>query len=93
MNATERAKTAALAALRLPDFAYGAYLIRNLRWRVAHNAAAPLSSKEKWLLDLACWRYRNKLGGVVSFALPDSEPQQRDYLAAHPKLKPQERLL
>lgn len=84
MNATERAKAQALARLRLPSFAYGVQVINNLRWRANHNPDAPLSPVEKYLLDLTCWHYRNKLGGVVDFELPDEPPQRIRYLPPAP---------
>lgn len=81
MTAEERAKILALERyVRVPDFGYGATLIRNLGWRMCHNPAAPCSPKERWLLDLCCWHYRNKLGGLVAFDLPEREPALVDYV-------------
>lgn len=93
MNAVERLKVGALVALRLPDIAWGMRTVRNLCWRMENNRTAPLTPQEKFLLDSACWHYRNLLGGLVSFALPQQEPKLVDYVAAHPKIRPQERLL
>ncbi len=93
MNATERAKVAALAAVRIPDFGYGSKLIRNLLWRRDKNPTAPLSANEKYLLDLMCWHYRNKLGGLVPFDLPLSEPRRADYTRSDAGGAVQERLL
>ncbi len=92
MNATERAKVRALAQIRMPEFGYGARLILNLQWRMGNNPTAPLSAKEKYLLDLCCWHYRNRLGGVVEFDLPQQEPRRVDYARADPKLTVQERM-
>jgi hypothetical protein len=92
MNATERAKVLALSQIRMPDFGYGARLILNLKWRMQNNATAPLSPNEKHLLDLCCWHYRNRLGGVVDFDLPQSEPRLVDYVRPDPKLAVQERM-
>lgn len=93
MNADERAKVLALVRyVRVPDFGYGANLIRNLEWRMGHNPAAPLSPKEKHLLDLCCWHYRNKLGGLVEFDLPAAEPTLADYVP-RPDSPPQRPLL
>lgn len=92
MNATERAKVRALEQVRMPEFGYGAKLVRNLRWRIDNNPAAPVSAREKYLLDLCCWHYRNRLGGVVDFDLPQSEPRLADYVRADPKLAVQERM-
>lgn len=92
MNATERAKVLALAQIRMPEFGYGGRLVINLRWRLDNNPTAPLSPKEKHLLDLCCWHYRNRLGGVVEFDLPQQEPNLVDYVRADPKRKAQERM-
>lgn len=85
MNATQRAKVAALRRLRIPARGWGGPLIANLAWRLDHEPDAPLSPKERWLLDRACWHYRRSLGGRVSFDLPLTEPELRDYL---PRLPP-----
>lgn len=85
MNATERAKVKALGTLRIPEFGHSARLIKNLRWRIDHAPEHPLTPHEKYLLDLACWRYRNSLGGVVDFDLPAQEPASSDYT---PRSKP-----
>ncbi len=85
MTADERAKAAALFwHVRVPAFGWGASLIKNLNWRLRNNPQAPLTPKEKYLLDLAVWHYRNKLGGIVPFALPEREPQRADYFPAPP---------
>ncbi|HRD65695.1 MAG TPA: hypothetical protein PKY50_06020 [Candidatus Competibacter sp.] len=93
MNAVEREKVGALLALKLPSFAWGMQIVKNLSWRLENNPAAPLTPKEKHLLDLCCWHYRNKLGGLVAFALPQQEPILAHYVPASPMLHPQERLL
>lgn len=54
-------------------------LLKNLRWRLENSPKAPLSSVEKFTLDLCCWRYRRKLGGLVDFELPKQEPLRSDY--------------
>lgn len=80
MNATERAKVEALSRLvKIPDWGYGAVLVKNLRWRLEREPAAPLSPQERYLLELCCWHYRRKLGGLVAFPLPKAEPDRNDY--------------
>lgn len=80
MTTEERAKAAALFLhVRVPDHAWGANLIKNMNWRLRNNPHAPLTPKEKYLLDLAIWHYRNKLGGIVTFELPTREPVAADY--------------
>lgn len=80
MTAEERAKAAALFLhVRVPEFGWGANLIKNMNWRLRNNPHAPLTPKEKYLLDLAIWHYRNKLGGIVPFELPTHEPVAADY--------------
>lgn len=91
MNATERDKVAALALLRIPDIGFGSRLVKNLRWRVEHEPDAPLSRKEKYLLEMCCWHYRKALGGTVNFALPTQPPQMADYLPT--RIEQQSRLL
>lgn len=91
MNATERAKVRALGKLRIPEFGHSALLIRNLQWQLTHDPKHPLTRSQKYLLDLACWRYRNSLGGLVDFELPIEEPMRRDYFP-DPGRKAQERL-
>lgn len=93
MNATERAKVTALARLRIPNFGHSAQIIKNLRWRVENNPTAVLATREKYLLDLACWHYRNQLGGLVTFDLPTDKPQLADYQRTHPVMGLQDRLL
>lgn len=91
MTADESAKVLALQEhVRVPEFAYGARLVRNLCWRMKYNPGAPLSPVEKWLLDQCCWHYRNKLGGLVTFDLPESKPALTDYLprSAAPQQRP-----
>lgn len=94
MNNIEKSKLQALIDhVRMPDFGYGARLIRNLTWRLKHNPTAALSAQEKYQLDQCCYHYRNKLGGLVSFPIPDSPPVLSDYVQTHPKYLVQERLL
>lgn len=93
MNYNEREKVAALAKLRIPNFGHSAKLIKNLLWRLDHNAGTPLSPKEKYLLDLACWHYRNRLGGLVMFDLPAALPQLTDYQRLNASSTGQARLL
>lgn len=94
MTVDENAKVLALREhVRVPEFAYGARLIRNLFWRMKHNPSAPLSPVEKCLLDLCCWHYRNKLGGLVTFDLPESRPDLADYLPRPSAAPPQRSLL
>lgn len=92
MNAIERAKVKALRRLPIPRFSHSALLIRNLNWHLAKDPRHPLTRTQKYLLDLACWHYRNSLGGLVDFELPTTKPQRRDYLP-DPKQLAQERLL
>lgn len=91
MNKLEKEKVEALALLRIPDIGYGAVLIKNLCWRQDHEPNAPLSRKEKYLLELCCWHYRKALGGTVAFDLPSRKPEKADYLPM--RLQPQSRLL
>lgn len=94
MTDLERAKLQALIDyLRIPDFAYGAKLISNLSWRMGHESQAALSAREKYQLDLCCWHYRKKLGGLVSFALPTQEPVFVDYVARPSSTPPPQRSL
>lgn len=80
MTKLERAKIAALNQhVRIPDWGYGATLLKNLRWRVEHDPQAPLSSQEQYLLEQCCWHYRRKLGGLVAFPLPDAPPERATY--------------
>jgi hypothetical protein len=60
--------------VRVPDFAYGAALMKNLEWRLIHQPAQPLSAREKHLLDLLLYHYRAQLGGRVWFTLPTEKP-------------------
>ncbi len=84
MTSEERAKAAALFLhVRVPAHAWGANLIQNLNWRLRNNPHAPLTPKEKYLLDLTVWHYRNKLGGIVPFDLPTREPVAADYYSQH----------
>lgn len=91
MNQTERDKVAALTLLRIPDIGFGSVLIKNLRWRIENEPSAPLSRKEKYLLELCCWHYRRALGGMVTFALPTARPQQAEFIPV--RQQPQSRLL
>ena len=91
MNATERAKVKALGKIILPKFGHSVPLIRNLQWQLIHDQKHPLTNRQKYLLDLACWRYRNLLGGLVDFELPTEEPMRSDYFP-DPGRKVQERL-
>jgi len=76
----ERAKITALHQhVRIPDFGYGAILLKNLRWRVQNDPQAPLSPQEQYLLEQCCWHYRRKLGGLVTFPLPDAPPERAAY--------------
>jgi hypothetical protein len=94
MNQIEQAKLSALLHhVRMPDFGYGARLIKNLSWRLKHNPTATLSPQEKYQLDLCCYHYRNQLGGLVSFPVPDTQPLLSDYVTVQPKYRIQERLL
>ncbi len=92
MTPLEIEKVAALALLRIPDVGYGAVLIRNLGWRADNEPKAPLSRKEKYLLELCCWHYRRALGGTVTFELPKEKPVQANYIPQRPP-QPQSRLL
>lgn len=93
MNTDERAKVRALNRhVRIPDFGFGAKVIKNLTWRLEHNPTAVLAPRERHLLDLCCWHYRNKLGGLVEFELPSAEPMLADYVP-RPASLPQESLL
>lgn len=91
MTKTERDKVIALSLLHIPEIGFGAKLINGLRWRLDNEPSAPLSRKEKYLLENCCWHYRKALGGNVSFELPESKPQQADYIPQRPQ--PQSRLL
>ncbi|MER2529283.1 MAG: hypothetical protein ABTR07_15270 [Candidatus Competibacter denitrificans] len=93
MNYNEREKVTALVKLHIPDFGHSAKLIKNLLWRLDHNAGAPLSPKEKYLLDLACWHYRNRLGGLVMFDLPKAQPVLSSYQRSESSTVGQVRLL
>ncbi|MCP5197291.1 MAG: hypothetical protein H6974_10970 [Gammaproteobacteria bacterium] len=80
MTPLERAKIEALARhVHIPDWGYGALLIRNLRWRLEYDPRASLSLTERYLLDGCCWHYRRKLGGLVAFELPTEAPARADY--------------
>lgn len=91
MNALERSKIAALSQIRIPPFGYGARLLLNLRWRLENEPDAPLSREEKYQLELCCWHYRRKLGGLVDFELPTVAPEREHYFP--PRVDTQERLL
>lgn len=80
MTRLERAKVAALQQhVRIPEFGYGAVLLKNLRWRLEQDPKAPLSPQEQYLLEQCCWHYRRKLGGLVTFPLPDAPPERATY--------------
>lgn len=80
MTKLERAKVAALRQyVHIPDWGYGAATIKTLRWRLENEPKAPLSPLEKYTLELCCYRYRRKLGGLVDFDLPRGEPLRSDY--------------
>lgn len=80
MTKLERAKIDALYRhVRIPAFGYGAITIKNLHWRVFNDPRGRLSPLEKYTLELCCWRYRRKLGGLVDFDLPTEEPLRSDY--------------
>lgn len=88
MTRLERAKIEALGRhVRIPEWGYGAALLKNLRWRLENSPKAPLSPVEKFTLDLCCWRYRRKLGGLVDFDLPKEEPLRSDYFPVRETLQ------
>ena len=92
MNETEIAKVRALEHVPMPEFSYGHRLVLNLKWRADNNSTVALSANEKHLLDLCCWRYRDRLGDA-GFYLPQQEPSLLDYVRAEVKLTVQERMI
>ena len=74
--------------VRVPEFAYGAALMKNLDWRLTHQPRQPLSAREKHLLELLLYHYRAQLGGKVWFTLPTEKPTP-----PAPRPSPQESLL
>jgi hypothetical protein len=78
MTHLEREQVRALRLyVRVPDFAYGSALMKNLEWRLIHQSASPLSAREKHLLHLLLYHYRAQLGGRVWFDLPTEKPTWR----------------
>lgn len=80
MTRLERAQVQALRRwVRVPNFAYGSAVMRNLDWRLRYFPNKPLSWKEKYLLDGCLYHYRATLGGLVDFELPTAAPDLADY--------------
>lgn len=44
------------------------------------DATAPLTARQKFMLDTLVYKYRRQLAGKVSFELPKVMPQEVDYV-------------
>lgn len=82
MTKSERAKALALARCRIAPIEFDQKFVRAQAWVAEHDPGVVLTGKQKWALDVMCWKYRRQLAGVEGIELPPAAPRRADYFVA-----------